>query len=146
MRRQLVRAWTAVDSVCTSWPCSFRTESGGDPWVTLPLTSPLCIKPNSRFVGQEEAGPQSCTCTLTGSRKTQTLTKVTRRDSNANSCTDVQRASEQIHTVTFKPKSLLDRPFLQTKDYLHANSASLELIIASKHLIHTVYPNSQIYI
>lgn len=111
----------------------------------LRLTSPLCIKPHSRFVGQEEAGPQSCTCTLTHSRKTQTLTKVTRRDSNANSCMDVQRASEQIHTDKFKPKSLLDRQFLQTTDYLFANSTSLKLIKASKHLIHTVTINIYIY-
>lgn len=48
------------------------------------------------------------------------------------------RASEQIHTDTFKPKSLPERQFLQTTDYLHANSTSLKLIKASKHLIHTV--------
>lgn len=106
----------------------FRVESGADP-LDDALTSSLRIKPHSRSVGQEEAGPQPCTRTLASSRKTQTLAKVTGRDSNANSFTDEQRASEGIYTDKCKP--LLDRQFLRTTGNLHANSTSSKLLSTS---------------
>lgn len=132
MWRQLVGVWTAVDSLGTSWHQDWVWQWPLDDALSHLF---LCVKLHSCFVGQEEAVQQSCTCTLTGSHKTPTLTRV--NNQQGFKC-------KWLHWCPTEPLSKHPdklEPKLEPKTIGHWNVNSKYL---TQHFIHTVMLNKNI--